>query len=109
MDMKTLKEFMNSSNSIYLILPPVALWAVTPFFETGAMFAVCLGIAAIAFALLAVKDYYDERHTNPWLKTKPEADRPLAPYEAGMVDKILHEESTVSPLPILLITKGCLK
>ncbi len=91
MDMKTLKEFMNSSNSIYLILPPVALWAVTPFFETGAMFAVCLGIAAIAFALLAVKDYYDERHTNPWLKTKPEADRPLAPYEAGMVDKILHE------------------
>lgn len=87
MDMKTLKEFMNSSNSIYLILPPVALWAVTPFFETGAMFAVCLGIAAIAFALLAVKDYYDERHTNPWLKTKPEADRPLAPYEAGMVAK----------------------
>ena len=39
MDMKTLKEFMNSSNSIYLILPPVALWAVTPFFGTGAMFA----------------------------------------------------------------------
>lgn len=61
MDMKTLKEFMNSSNSIYLILPPVALWAVTPFFETGAMFAVCLGIAAIAFALLAVKDYYDDK------------------------------------------------
>ncbi len=109
MDMKTLKEFMNSSNSIYLILPPVALWAVTPFFETGAMFAVCLGIAAIAFALLAVKDYYDERHTNPWLKTKPEADRPNAPYEAGMVDTILKEVSKRFQFQFLIKMKGCLK
>ena len=87
MDRKALNAFMSTSHSIYMILPFAALWSVALFFEGGALFYVCLGIAAIGFALLAVKDYLDERRTNPWLKFKPDENQQLAPYEAEMISK----------------------
>ena len=87
MDRKSFDELMNGSLSVYLMLPFVALWSAALFCKGSALYYVCLGTASVGFALLAVKDYYDERRTDPWLRVKPEADRQLSPYEAGMVAK----------------------
>lgn len=87
MNRKRFNEFMNSSHSIYLILPFAALWSAALLFEGKALFFVFLGVSAVGFALLAVKDYLDERRTNPWLKMKPEEDRKPAPYEADMTER----------------------
>lgn len=87
MNRKSWKEFMNSGHSIYLILPLVVLWSVAPLWKGGMLFYTCLGMAAVGFALLTVKDYLDEQRTNPWLKFNPEADRQLTPYEAEMTAK----------------------
>ena len=48
MDRKSWKEWMNGSHSIYLILPFAAL------FGKGALFTVCLGIAALGLLLAEI-------------------------------------------------------
>ena len=87
MNRKSWKEFMNSGHSIYLILPLVVLWSVAPLWKGGMLFYTCLGMAAVGFALLTVKDYLDEQRTNPWLTIKPEDGAQLSPYEAEMTAK----------------------
>ncbi|MBQ9902279.1 MAG: hypothetical protein IJM51_07840 [Clostridia bacterium] len=87
MDRKSWNEFINGSHSIYLILPFAVLWAVAPFFGKGMLFACCLGIGAVGFALLSVKDYRDERLTNPWMKSTREEGKPLSPFVCAMTER----------------------
>ena len=96
---------MNGGNSVYLILPFVALWAVAPLFENGVAFTVCLAIAALGFVLLAVRDFLDERRTNPSRKHNKEEEINLSSFESEMIGKQKAPRKVKAAALVLLLAE----